>query len=47
LIFGTIDCIYTSRVMKFEDDVRIKVEPLGEIEVRSRSGMARFDQTSI
>jgi hypothetical protein len=44
---GTIDCIYTSRVMKFEDDVRIRVEPSGEIEVCSRSGMARPDQTSM
>ena len=44
---GAIDCIYTSRVMKFEDDVRIVVEPSDEIAVCSRSGMARPDQTSM
>jgi hypothetical protein len=44
---GTIDSIYSSRVMKFEDDVRIIVKPSGEIEVCSRSGMARPDQTSL
>jgi hypothetical protein len=44
---GAIDCIYTSRVMKFEDDVRIIVEPSGEIAVCSRSGMARPNQISL
>ena len=43
---GTLDCIYTSRYLKFEDDVRITVEPSGQIDVCSRSGMARPDQTS-
>lgn len=44
---GTLDCIYTSRYLKFEDDVRITVEPSGQIDVCSRSGMARPDQTSM
>jgi hypothetical protein len=44
---GTLDCIYTSRFFKFEDDVRITVEPSGQIDVCSRSGMARPEQTSL
>ncbi len=43
----TIDCIYTTRIFKFEDDVRITVQPSGEIHVCSRSGMARPDATSM
>lgn len=43
---GTLDCIYTSRYLKFEDDVKITVESSGQIDVCSRSGMARPDQTS-
>ena len=43
----TIDCIYTSRIFKFEDDVRIAVQPSGEIDVCARSGLARPDATSI
>jgi hypothetical protein len=43
----TLDCIYTSRIFKFEDDVRISIDPSGEVEVCSRSGMARPDQTSL
>ncbi|MGA9721493.1 MAG: hypothetical protein WBQ86_03475, partial [Candidatus Binatus sp.] len=37
----TIDCIYTSRIFKLEDDVRITVDPGGGIDVCSRSGLAR------
>jgi Protein of unknown function (DUF1499) len=37
----TLDCVYTSRVFKFEDDVRITIDPSGDIEVCSRSGLAR------
>jgi hypothetical protein len=44
---STIDCIYTSRIFKFEDDVRIAVESSGEIDVCARSGLARPDATSI
>jgi hypothetical protein len=44
---GTLDCIYTSRYLKLEDDVRITVESSGQIDVCSRSGMARPDQTSL
>jgi hypothetical protein len=43
----TLDCIYTSRFFKFEDDVRIAIDPSGDIEVCSRSGLARPDATSI
>jgi hypothetical protein len=43
----TINCIYTSRIFKVEDDVRITVDPGGEIEVCSRSGLARPDVTSV
>jgi Protein of unknown function (DUF1499) len=43
----TIDCIYTSRVFKFEDDVRITIDPSGDVEVCSRSGLARPDTTSM
>jgi hypothetical protein len=42
----TIDCIYTSRIFKWEDDVKVSVEPSGEIDVCSRSGTARPDSTS-
>jgi len=43
----TIDCIYTSRIFKLEDDVRVSIEPSGEIDVCSRSGTARPDSTSL
>ena len=43
----TIDCIYTSRYLKLEDDVRITIDPSGDIYVCSRSGYARPDSTSI
>jgi hypothetical protein len=44
---ATLDCIYTSRIFKWEDDVRITIEPSGEIDVCSRSGTARPDATSV
>ena len=43
----TLDCIYTSRIFKFEDDVRITIDPSGDIEVCSRSGLARPGTTSM
>jgi uncharacterized protein DUF1499 len=43
----TLDCVYTSRVFKFEDDVRITIDPSGDIEVCSRSGLARPGTTSM
>jgi hypothetical protein len=43
----TLNCIYTSRVLKLEDDVRITVQPTGDIDVCSRSGLARPDATSM
>ena len=44
---ATIDCIYTSRIFKWEDDVRITIEPSGEIDVCSRSGTARPDASTV
>ncbi|MFZ0246035.1 DUF1499 domain-containing protein [Candidatus Binatus sp.] len=44
---STIDCIYTTRIFKFEDDVRITVQASGEIDVCSRSGLARPAATSL
>ena len=43
----TLDCIYTSRIFKMEDDVRIMIQPSGDIEVCSRSGLARPGTTSM
>ncbi len=43
----TINCVYTTRVFKFEDDVRITVQPSGELDVCSRSGMARPNASSM
>jgi Protein of unknown function (DUF1499) len=43
----TLDCIYTSRIFKLEDDVRIAIDPSGDIEVCSRSGLARPGTTSL
>ncbi|MGA6970626.1 MAG: hypothetical protein WBY93_03285 [Candidatus Binatus sp.] len=43
----TVDCIYTPRYFKLEDDVRITIDPSGDIEVCSRSGLARPDNTSL
>jgi hypothetical protein len=44
---GTIDCVYTPRYFKLEDDIRITVDPSGDIDVCSRSGLARPDNTSV
>ncbi|MGH7922977.1 MAG: DUF1499 domain-containing protein [Candidatus Binatus sp.] len=44
---GTIDCIYTSRIFRLEDDVKIRIDPSGAIDVCSRSGLARPDATSM
>ncbi len=43
----TLDCIYTTRIFGFQDDVRISIAPSGEIDVCSRSGTARPDSTSM
>src|SRR5580704_18449752 len=43
----TLECVYTSRIFKFEDDVRIMIQPSGDIEVCSRSGLARPGTTSM
>jgi hypothetical protein len=43
----TLNCIYTSRLLKLEDDVRITVQPSGDIDVCSRSGLARPGNTSL
>jgi hypothetical protein len=43
----TIDCLYTTRIFRFEDDVRITILPSGEIDVCSRSGTARPNAASV
>jgi hypothetical protein len=43
----TLDCIYTQRYVNLEDDVKITVDASGEIEVCSRSGLARPGNTSM
>ena len=43
----TLNCMYTSRILKLDDDVRITVQPTGDIDVCSRSGLARPDATSM
>jgi hypothetical protein len=44
---GTLQCIYTSRILGAEDDVRITVTPKGDIELCSRSGTERPGSTSL
>jgi len=44
---ASLDCIYTSRIFKWEDDVRITIQPSGEIDVCSRSGTARPDASTV
>src|SRR5260370_31421315 len=44
---ATLDCIYTSRIFKWEDAVRITIQPSGEIDVCSRSGTARPDASTV
>jgi Protein of unknown function (DUF1499) len=43
----TLDCIYSSRIFKFEDDIRIAIDPSGDIEVCARSGLARPGTSSL
>ena len=43
----TIDCLYTTRIFRFEDDVRITIQPSGEVDVCSRSGTARPNANSV
>jgi Protein of unknown function (DUF1499) len=44
---GTLDCIYTTRIFAWQDDVRITVTPRAEIQICSRSGTARPASTSL
>lgn len=44
---GTLECIYTSRILGAEDDVRITVTPKGDIELCARSGTERKGSTSL
>jgi hypothetical protein len=44
---GTLECIYTSRILGEEDDIRITVTPKGEVQLCSRSGTARPNSTSL
>jgi hypothetical protein len=43
----TIDCIYTTRILHFQDDVKITVQPSGDVDICSRSGTARPHSTSM
>jgi Protein of unknown function (DUF1499) len=42
----TLDCLYTSRIFGFQDDIRITVTPKAEIELCSRSETSRPDSNS-
>jgi hypothetical protein len=42
----TLECLYTSRIFGFQDDVKITVTPKSEIELCSRSESGRPDSTS-
>lgn len=44
---GVIDCIYTSRILQSQDDIRITVTSKSEINLCSRSGSSRPDSTSL
>lgn len=44
---GTIDCVFTSRIIGSEDDVRITINPKGDVDLCSRSGTARPGSTSL
>lgn len=44
---GTLECVYTSRILGAEDDVRITVTPKGDVELCSRSGTERPGSTSL
>ena len=43
---GVIDCMYTSRILQSQDDIRIAVTAKSEINLCSRSGSSRPDSTS-
>jgi hypothetical protein len=44
---GVLECIYASRILGAEDDVRITVTPKGDVELCSRSGTERKGSTSL
>lgn len=44
---GVIDCVYTSRILQSQDDIRITVTSKSEINLCSRSGSSRPDSTSL
>src|SRR5579863_5012347 len=44
---GTIDCVYTSRIIAMQDDVRITINSKSEVDVCSRSGTLRPGSTSL
>ena len=43
----TLDCIYKTRIFGWEDDVKITIQPSGDIDICSRSETARPDSTSM
>ena len=44
---GTLECVYTSRILEAEDDVRITLTPKGDIDLCARSGTERPGSTSL
>ncbi|MGH7782019.1 MAG: DUF1499 domain-containing protein, partial [Candidatus Binataceae bacterium] len=44
---GVIDCIYTSRILHSQDDVRLTVTPRSEINLCARSESSRPGSTSL
>jgi hypothetical protein len=44
---GVLDCVYTSRVLQSEDDIKITITPKGDVQLCSRSGTNRPDSTSV
>jgi hypothetical protein len=44
---GILQCLYTSRIVGAEDDVRITVAPKGDIDLCARSGTERPGSTSL
>jgi hypothetical protein len=44
---GMLECVYTSRILGAEDDVRITATPKGDIDLCARSGTERPGSTSL
>lgn len=46
-VAGTLDCLYTTRVFRFEDDVKIVVTPANEVAVCSQSKVGEPGSNSL